>query len=98
MRAGSEGGVIAWSLRRVAMVFAQMPLTRHAGRFLERGALGRGGGAVFKSDFAAILRSVSLGAPGSSLDTRSKHVMACWICFFEVLAVGVGVDHLGTLG
>src|SRR6266568_5831482 len=98
MRAGSEGGVIAWSLRRVAMVFARMPLTRHTGRFLGLGAFGRGGGAVFKSDFATILRSVSLSAPGSSLDTRSKRVMACWICFFEVLAVGAGLDRLGTLG
>src|SRR6266704_4531988 len=70
MRAGIEAGAVALSGRRVAMVLARMPLTRHAGRFRGRGALGRGGGAVVKSDFETMLRSVSLGAPGSSLDTH----------------------------
>src|SRR6266704_2013491 len=95
VRAGIEGGCTACSSRRVVIVLARMPLTRHAGRFLGLGVLGRGGGAVLRSDLATMLRSVSLGAPGSSLDTCSKRVMACWICF---LAVGAGFAFLGTLG
>src|SRR6266568_7864069 len=79
VRAGIEGGCTACSSRHVAMVLARMPLTRHAGRFLGLGALGRGGGAVVKSDRETMLSNVSLRAPGSSLATHSKRVMALWM-------------------
>ena len=98
IRVGRDGGVLAVSGRRVAMVLARMPLTRQEGRFLGLGALGSRGGAVVKSDRETMLRSVSLGAPGSSLDTRSKRVTAFWICLLACLAVGAGAARLGALG
>src|SRR6266704_1082829 len=82
MRAGRDGGETACSGRQEAMVLARMPLTRQAGRFLGLCAEGSGGGAVVRSDRVTMLRSVSLGAPGSSLDTRSKRVTAFWMCRF----------------
>ena len=93
-----EAGALAFSGRRVAMVLARMPLTRHAGHFRGRGALGRGGGVVVKSDFETMLRSMSLRAPGSSLDTRSKCVMVFWMCRLVFLVVGVLEALLGPLG
>src|SRR6266704_2843990 len=98
MRAGREDGITAPSGRHAAMVLAQMPLTRHAGHFLGLGALGSGGGAVVKSDRETILRSVSLRAPGSSLDTRSKRVTAFWMWRLLCLAVGAVATRLGCLG
>ena len=98
IRAGREVGTTACSGRRVAMVLALMPLTRHAGRFLGLGAEGSGGGAVVKSDRETMLRSVSLGAPGSSLDTRSKRVTALWMWRLVCLAVGAVETLLGSLG
>src|ERR1700759_997448 len=86
--AGIEGGVMASSGRRAAIVFVQMPLTRHAGRLLGVGGVGRGGMAVRRSDLATILRSVFLGAPGSSLETRSYRFRVFWICLFFCLTVG----------
>src|SRR6266704_4198903 len=88
IKAGREGGIVACSGRCAAMVLARMPLTRHAGHFLGLGALGSGGGAVLRSDLVTMVRSVSLRAPGSSLDTRSKQVTAFWMCRFACLAVG----------
>src|SRR6266571_657113 len=98
MSAGRDDGVVACSGRRVAMVLARMPLTRQAGRFLGLGAEGSGGGAVVRSDRVTMLRSVSLRAPGSSLDTCSKWVTAFWMCRFACLAVGAVGTCLGTLG
>src|SRR6266704_4949620 len=98
MRAGRDAGSVACSGSRVAIVFARMPFTRQAGRFLGLGVEGSGGGAVVRSDCETMLRSMSLGAPGSSLDTCSKQVMAIWICFLVCLVVGAGATHLGTLG
>src|ERR1700760_2370371 len=86
--AGMEGGMMASSGRQVAIVFARMPLTRHAGRLLGLGGTGRGGTAVRRSDLATILRSVFLGAPGSSLETRLYRLRAFWICLFFCLTVG----------
>src|SRR6266704_4513626 len=88
IRVGRDGGVLAILGRRVAMVLAWMPLTRQEGHFLGLGALGSGGGAVVKSDRETMLRSMSLGAPGSSLDTRLKRVTVFWICLLACLAVG----------
>src|ERR1700760_1848718 len=59
---------------------------------------GRGLGAVFKFELEMTLSMVSLGAPGSSLETRSKCVMACWICLVEgadfpfLEGLGLGAD------
>src|SRR6266704_1175534 len=98
MRAGRDDGATACSGSRVAIVFVWMPFMRQAGRFLGLGAEGSGGGAVVKSDRETILRSVSLGALGSSLDTRSKRVTAFWMWHFACLAVGVMATRLGSLG
>src|SRR6266704_2093889 len=98
MRAWSEARAFAFSGSRVAMVLARMPFTRQGGRFLGLGALGSGGGAVVKFDLATMLRSVSRGVPGSSLETHSNCVTACWMCFFVCLAVGAVVALRGTLG
>ncbi len=96
--AGREGGTTASSGRRVAIVLARMPFTRHDGHFRGLGAFRRGGGAVVKSDLETILRSVALGAPGSSLDTCSNRVTAFWMCRLDCLAVGMAEAFLGTLG
>src|SRR6266704_3858689 len=98
MSTGRDGGVVACSGRRVAMVLAWMPLTRQAGRFLGLGAEGSGGGAVVKSDHETMLSSMSLGAPGSSLDTRSKRVTAFWMLRLFCLAVGAVATRFGSLG
>src|SRR6201994_3753619 len=93
MTAGVEG-TLALGERRTAIVLARMPLTRHAGFFRGCGDSGRGSGAVFKLELETTLSIVSLGAPGSSLETRSKRVMACWMC----LVVGADFPFLGGLG
>jgi hypothetical protein len=95
--AGREGGMAAEAGSRTAMVLARMPLTRHLGRFLGAGADGEGVVAVLRLDPATARRTVSLGAPGSSLETRSKRVMAFLIC----RVVGRGAEasfFLGPLG
>src|SRR6266704_6392074 len=79
MRAGRDDGATACSGSRVAIVLARMPFTRQAGRFLGLGAEGSRGGVVVRSDCETMLRSMSLRAPGSSLDTRSKPVTAFWM-------------------
>src|SRR6201995_4057030 len=94
MTAGMEEGTLALGERRTAIVLAQMPLTRHAGFFRGCGDSGRGAGAVFKLELETTLSILSLGAPGSSLETRSKRVIACWMC----LVVGADFPFLGGLG
>src|ERR1700759_195032 len=94
MTAGMEEGTLVLGERRTAIVLARMPLTRHAGFFRGCGDSGRGSGAGFKLELETTLSIVSLGAPGSSLETRSKRVMACWMC----LVVGAAVPLLGGLG
>src|ERR1700759_20129 len=69
--AGREGGYRASGGSLIATELAQMPLTRQAGLLLGLGARGSGGTAVRKSDLVTIRRRVDLGAPGSSLVTRS---------------------------
>src|ERR1700759_3011160 len=91
MVAGMETGYTVSSGRRKASVLLRMPLTRHEFLFLGPGTLGRGGGAVLRSDLVTILRSVSLGAPGSSLETRSNRVMACWIWRLDCFTVWAGL-------
>src|SRR6201995_3430215 len=90
--AGMETGYTASSGRRKARVLLRVPLTRQEALFLGPGTLGRGGGAVLRSGLTTMLRSVSLGAPGSSLETRSNRVTACWIRRFDCLAVWAGLD------
>src|ERR1700759_5731665 len=74
--AGMETRYTASSGRRKVRVLLRMPLTRQEALFLGLGTLGRGGGVVLRSDLATMLRSRSLGAPGSSLETRSNRVTA----------------------
>src|ERR1700759_2493203 len=94
MTAGMEEGTLVLGERRTAIVLARMPLTRHARFFRGCRDSGRGSGAVFKLELETTLSIVSLGAPGSSLETRSKRVMACWMC----LVVGADFPFLGGLG
>src|ERR1700760_3847737 len=74
---GIEEGTFTLVGRRMAIILARMPLTRHPGFFRGCGVSGRGAGAVFRLECDTTLSIVSLGALGSSLETRSKHVMAC---------------------
>jgi hypothetical protein len=92
--AGREGGALALVGSRAATVFALMPFTRQLGLFLGFGVTGRGSGADLRLELEMALSSVSRGAPGSSLETRSKRVMAWWIA----LGVGAAAARLGSLG
>src|SRR6201995_1025500 len=74
VRAGSEGGNRASGGSLTAIELARMPLTRQQGFFRGLGSAGGGGKAGRKSDLAMMRRRVSLGAPGSSLDTRLKQL------------------------
>ena len=71
VHAGREGGYRTSGGSLIATELARMPLTRQAGLLLGLEAGGSGGTAVRKSDLATIRKRVDLGAPGSSLVTRS---------------------------